>query len=265
MIVGVKYFALDYGRGKIVLVWGSGDAEYYIYKNLVTLISNIPEGSVLIAEKSMGGYDFNDHNEAIEISKQRRIELRAVSTRAVGKARNRINLKKPRHGKQIEDIIDARLLLQEFGYDGCKRGYGQFFRREKKPLPTNLRDAIKELCVNGRRDTKKSWQHEKEWLKNNRLEQIPVLCSALIVAKYLRQIGETQRTYRKFTRISENGSANGVHRSNGTYWLFPKNSGKYNTLEARKARYREINHAIHKIWKLTGVKETLVTDFMGES
>jgi len=239
--------SLDYGNGRIVRAWGAGEHEHDIHKTFTDLLAHVPEGTILICERSLANFSRLDYNTGLALAAQRNIELRAVSTHAVKGYRKIIKQPKPSRGATIEDDIkDAKILLLLFG-EGSTRAYGCFKEEKKKELPTDLRDRLKRLIVNARRNDR--WGPQKKWLKGHGFECIPVLCSAYVVAQEIQPLGLSRRVYRKFTRISEFGRANAIHRSNGTYWLF-RNSKKKNwdRLEDRKVRAKQVNQIIDKIW-----------------
>lgn len=248
------FYSLDYGKGKLVLAWGQGDQDHSIHKTLVGLLMCVPEGSILICERSLANFDRTDYNNGLLLAKARNIELRSVSTHAVKNYRKTINQPKPTKNTTIaDDIKDAKILLLLFG-EGSIRAYSHFTEYIKAELPTDLRDRLKCLIVDARRYG--SWSYQKKWLKSRGFELVPVLCSAVVVAEEIRNLGLSRRVYRKYTRISEFGRANAIHRSNGTFWLF-RNSKKKNwsSLEDRKVRAKQINRLIDKIWHQTGIQD----------
>jgi hypothetical protein len=249
-----RYYSLDYGKGKIVLAWGSGEHDHSIHKTLIELLMHVPEGTILICERSLANFSRLDYNAGLLLALQRNIELRAVSTHAVKGYRKKpeINDPKPSQGATIaDDIKDAKILLLLFG-EGSKRAYGVFKPEQPKELPVELRARIKRLTVNARRND--GWKPQKKWLKSHGFELIPVLCSAFVAAQEIRTQGLGRRVYRKFTRISEFGRANAFHRSNGTHWLFRKSKKKdWSKLEDRKVRAKQVNMFIDKIWHQSGV------------
>jgi hypothetical protein len=247
-----KYYSLDYGKGKIVLSWGLGQHDHSIHKTLLEVLMQIPKGAILICERSLANFSRIDYNAGLLLAEQRNIELRAVSTHAVKGYRRLTNDPKPSQNAPItEDIKDAKILLLLFG-EGSKRAYGTFKIEQKKELPVELRARIKRLTVNARRSDK--WKSQHKWLKSHGFEPIPVLCSALVAAQEIRNQGLGRRIYRKFTRISEFGRANAFHRSNGTHWLFRKSKKKdWSKLEDRKARAKQVNMFIDRIWHQSGI------------
>lgn len=249
------FYSLDYGKGKIVLAWGPGPIDHSIHKTFTELLMHVPEGSILICERSLANFDRDDYNTGLILAEKRGIELRAVSTHAAKGYRKRINAPKPPSNKATtaDDIRDAKILLLLFG-EGSNRAYGQFKNYVPKALPSNLRDRLKCLIVDARRYGK--WAEQKKWLKGRGFELAPVLCSALVVAQEIRKQGLSRRVYRKFARISEFGRANTLHRSNGTFWTYRNNKKKnWDLLEDRKARGKQINMMIDKIWHRSSISD----------
>jgi hypothetical protein len=75
---GAVYYSLDYGKGWIVLSWGPGENDHSLHKTFVELLKDVPEGSILIAERSLANFDIKDYNNGLVLAEQRKIELRAV-------------------------------------------------------------------------------------------------------------------------------------------------------------------------------------------
>lgn len=254
------YYSLDYGKGWIVLSWGPGENDHSLHKTFVELLKDVPEGSILIAERSLANFDIKDYNNGLVLAEQRKIELRAVSTHAAKGYRRKWNEPKPSRNATIkDDIKDAKILLLLFG-EGSNRAFGSFEERKPKPLPTNLRARLTRKVVDARRNEK--WKQQKQWLKSHGFELATVLCSARVVAEEVLALGLGRKEYRKYTRISEYGRALPIHRSNGTNWLFRKTKKKdWSRLEDRKVRAKAVNQMIDRIWHQSTIPDRTLEEF----
>lgn len=242
-----EYYALDYGNGQIVVVSEKTPDTFREYKNLVELVKDLPEGAILIAERSLSNFNRDHYNDALEEAEKRGIDLRGTSTHAVKNHRKEIGKPKPSGGRNTpEDVIDARILLHLFG-PGSKRAYGIFKRWIERGKPEELRAAIKYLEIKARWQSK--WVEEKKWLRKHKFPVNTVYACAVIAAREVLDRGLGRKDYKKFSRISEYGRANTILRSNGTYHIFKKSKKHdWSPKANRKVRLQEINRTINKIW-----------------
>jgi hypothetical protein len=243
------YYAIDYGHGKIALAWGQENTDHSVFKHMVELVRSLASGSIVIAERSLANFDRIDYNNALRLAKEKGIELRAVSTHAVKGYRKSIGKPKEKNAPFDRDIEDAKILLLLFG-EGSIRSFGKFKEYVTPNLPEILKDRLNLLVVDARRYDK--WKPQISWLKKNKMEEAKVLCSARVIAQEIKRLHGSRRLYRSFARISEYGRALPIHRSNGTYWLYRATKNhSWGSFADRKARAKEINKLIDKIWTLT--------------
>lgn len=262
-------YAIDFGNGGIACVWGDVNTphdQYRAFRTLVELMDYLPVGCTLIAERSASSFGKELRNKGIDLAEKKLITIKATNTHGCKNWRRAQGLRKPKNARFDDDILDAKILYTlyartirgQWGTGKLKRVVQRDWAAPLTPfelLVHKLKDTIQD--VRSGDNSKDKWQLQKDYLTFHGLENVTVLCSAWVIAEGVREHAltyslngkEARDLYRSLARISEYGRALPLHRSNGTHWLY--HTGDWNDPLKRKARGKEINRIIDKIWSLT--------------
>ena len=245
----MKKFALDYGNRCVISNGSNPDSLIVYYKTLVDVAQSLPENSIVIAERSIGSYDWDDRNHCFDICKERNITVLTINPNATKNLR--YDLPDEDSRKEKTDENDARLIYQ-IGHETNYRCGN--FKKINAPKIDGV-DKIKDTntLIRIARRPRNKYKEEIKWLKKHNLPTYSTYCQWVIVARYIHKIKGNRNDF-DFTCGLYGMGQRGIVRASANRDLLrgemKRNKKNINDRIARKEFLRKIKKTSREIYHL---------------